>query len=65
MALHTDLSAKQSLGEWVEPLLEIQRGAVVGEEDGQSAEINEKLYSTVDDGVEACEPLGSAGRALT
>ena len=33
-------------------VLEIEIGAVGGEEDGHSAEINEKLYSTPEDGLE-------------
>lgn len=35
-------------------VLEIEIGAVGGEEDGHSAEINEKLYSTPEDGLEVC-----------
>ena len=81
VALHTDHCAKQYLGEWVEPLLdieiarrlldksvqahtvlEIEIGAVGGEEDGHSAEINEKLYSTVEDGVEVANALGLGER---
>ena len=76
VALHTDHCAKQYLGEWVEPgvrrlldksvqahtVLEIEIGAVGGEEDGHSAEINEKLYSTVEDGVEVANALGLGER---
>lgn len=39
-------------------ILEIEIGAVGGEEDGHSAEINEKLYSTVDDGITVAKALG-------
>lgn len=39
-------------------VLEIEIGAVGGEEDGQSAEINEKLYSTPADGLRVAERLG-------
>ena len=106
VALHTDHCAKQYLGEWVDPLLdmeieavrrgeeplfqshmwdgstvplqenldiasrlleksalahtvlEIEIGAVGGEEDGHRAEINEKLYSTVDDARLVADRLG-------
>ena len=43
-----------------EELLEI--GAVGGEEDGHSAEINEKLYSTPEDGLEVARRLGLGER---
>ncbi len=43
-------------------VLEIEIGAVGGEEDGHSAEINEKLYSTVEDGVEVANALGLGER---
>ena len=39
-------------------ILEIEVGAVGGEEDGQRAEINEKLYSTPADGVTVAQRLG-------
>ena len=39
-------------------VLEIEIGAVGGEEDGHSAEINEKLYSTPTDGMRVAERLG-------
>lgn len=39
-------------------VLEIEIGAVGGEEDGHSAEINEKLYSTPADGVRVAQRLG-------
>jgi fructose-bisphosphate aldolase, class II len=40
-------------------ILEIEVGVVGGEEDGVSAEINEKLYTTVDDGLRTVEVLGT------
>ena len=39
-------------------VLEIEIGVVGGEEDGVSHEINEKLYSTPEDGVAVAEALG-------
>ncbi|MGB3955985.1 MAG: class II fructose-bisphosphate aldolase [Brooklawnia sp.] len=39
-------------------ILEIEVGAVGGEEDGVVGEINEKLYSTVEDGMRTLEVLG-------
>ncbi|EPH06788.1 fructose-bisphosphate aldolase, class II [Propionibacterium sp. oral taxon 192 str. F0372] len=39
-------------------ILEIEVGAVGGEEDGVVGEINEKLYSTVADGIRTLEVLG-------
>ncbi|MCL2783981.1 MAG: class II fructose-bisphosphate aldolase [Propionibacteriaceae bacterium] len=39
-------------------ILEIEVGVVGGEEDGVSNEINEKLYSTVEDGMATIEALG-------
>ncbi|MDR0849558.1 MAG: class II fructose-bisphosphate aldolase [Propionibacteriaceae bacterium] len=39
-------------------ILEIEVGVVGGEEDGVSAEINEKLYTTVEDGLATVEALG-------
>ena len=41
-------------------VLEIEIGAVGGEEDGHSAEINEKLYSTPADGVRGTFGIGRA-----
>ncbi|WP_418969214.1 class II fructose-bisphosphate aldolase [Alloscardovia omnicolens] len=106
VALHTDHCAEQYLGEWVDPLLdleieqvkrgedplfqshmwdgstvelgrnlqiaqrlleksaaahtvlEIEIGAVGGEEDGHRAEINEKLYSTPADAARVAHELG-------
>ena len=48
-------------------ILEIEVGVVGGEEDGHAAEINEKLYTTVDDGLAVVKALGSGekGRYLT
>ena len=43
-------------------VLEIEIGAVGGEEDGHSAEINEKLYSTVADGIAVANALGLGER---
>lgn len=43
-------------------ILEIEIGAVGGEEDGQRAEINDKLYSTVADGIEVAQRLGLGDR---
>jgi len=40
-------------------ILEIEVGVVGGEEDGVSAEINEKLYTTVEDGLRTIEVLGT------
>ncbi|MDR1512811.1 MAG: class II fructose-bisphosphate aldolase [Propionibacteriaceae bacterium] len=39
-------------------ILEIEIGVVGGEEDGVAAEINEKLYTTVEDGLATVEALG-------
>ncbi|ROS76500.1 class II fructose-bisphosphate aldolase [Cellulomonas sp. PhB143] len=48
-------------------ILEIEVGVVGGEEDGHEAEINEKLYTSVADGLATVEALGSGekGRYLT
>jgi fructose-bisphosphate aldolase, class II len=48
-------------------ILEIEVGVVGGEEDGVSHEINEKLYTTVEDGLRTIEVLGSGekGRYIT
>jgi fructose-bisphosphate aldolase, class II len=48
-------------------VLEIEVGVVGGEEDGVSHEINEKLYTTVEDGLRTVEVLGSGekGRYIT
>jgi fructose-bisphosphate aldolase class II len=39
-------------------ILEIEVGVVGGEEDGVAAEINDKLYTTVEDGMATIEALG-------
>lgn len=39
-------------------ILEVEIGVVGGEEDGVSHEINEKLYTTVEDGFKTAEALG-------
>jgi len=48
-------------------ILEIEVGVVGGEEDGVSHEINDKLYTTVEDGLRTIEVLGSGekGRYIT
>jgi fructose-bisphosphate aldolase class II len=48
-------------------ILEIEVGVVGGEEDGVSAAINEKLYTTVEDGLRTVEVLGTGdkGRYIT
>ena len=48
-------------------LLEIEIGVVGGEEDGHEAEINEKLYTTPEDGLATVRALGTGerGRYLT
>ncbi|WP_129782816.1 class II fructose-bisphosphate aldolase [Promicromonospora panici] len=48
-------------------ILEIEIGVVGGEEDGHMAEINDKLYTTVEDGLATVKALGAGekGRYLT
>ena len=48
-------------------ILEIEVGVVGGEEDGVSHEINEKLYTTVEDGLRTVDVLGTGekGRYIT
>ena len=48
-------------------ILEIEVGVVGGEEDGHEAAINEKLYTTVEDGLKTVEALGvgEKGRYMT
>lgn len=48
-------------------VLEIEIGVVGGEEDGHAAEINDKLYTTTEDGLATIEALGlgEKGRYLT
>ncbi|RAE33021.1 class II fructose-bisphosphate aldolase, partial [Burkholderia multivorans] len=48
-------------------ILEIEVGVVGGEEDGVENEINEQLYTTVEDGLATVRALGTGekGRYLT
>ncbi|WP_291380657.1 class II fructose-bisphosphate aldolase [Demequina sp.] len=48
-------------------VLEIEIGVVGGEEDGHAAEVNDKLYTTAEDGLKTVEALGlgEKGRYLT
>lgn len=48
-------------------ILEIEVGVVGGEEDGVSNEINDKLYTTIEDGLATAEKLGlgEKGRYMT
>ncbi len=48
-------------------ILEIEIGVVGGEEDGHAAEINDKLYTTPEDGLKTIRALGAGekGRYLT
>ena len=48
-------------------ILEVEIGVVGGEEDGVAHEINEKLYTTIEDGIATVEALGTSeqGRYLT
>jgi fructose-bisphosphate aldolase, class II len=48
-------------------ILEIEIGVVGGEEDGHAADVNEKLYTTAEDGLKTIEALGlgEKGRYLT
>lgn len=42
----------------INAILEVEIGVVGGEEDGVSHEINDKLYTTVEDGISTVEALG-------
>lgn len=55
------------LSQLAHTILEIEVGVVGGEEDGHAAEINDKLYTTVEDGLATIAALGSGekGRYLT
>jgi fructose-bisphosphate aldolase class II len=55
------------LSQAAKTILEIEIGVVGGEEDGHAAEINEKLYTTPDDGLKTVEALGTGekGRYMT
>ncbi len=64
LSIADELLAKTSAAKII---LEIEVGVVGGEEDGVSHEINEKLYTTVDDGLRTVEVLGigEKGRYIT
>ena len=64
LSIADELLAKTSAAKII---LEIEVGVVGGEEDGVSHEINEKLYTTVDDGLRTVEVLGTGekGRYIT
>ena len=51
----------------INAILEVEIGVVGGEEDGVSHEINDQLYTTVQDGIETVEALGLGenGRYMT
>ncbi|MDN4478744.1 class II fructose-bisphosphate aldolase [Demequina lignilytica] len=55
------------LSQAADTILEIEIGVVGGEEDGHSAEVNDKLYSTPEDGIATIEKLGlgEKGRYMT
>lgn len=55
------------LSQKAKTILEIEIGVVGGEEDGVSHEINEKLYTTAEDGIKTVEALGlgEKGRYMT
>ena len=59
-----DLLARTSAAKMI---LEVEIGTVGGEEDGVENEINEKLYTTVDDALATIEALGAGenGRYIT
>lgn len=64
LSIADELLAKTAAAKVV---LEIEVGVVGGEEDGVSHEINEKLYTTVEDGLRTVEVLGTGekGRYIT
>ncbi len=64
LAIAEELLAKTSANKQI---LEIEIGVVGGEEDGVANEINEKLYSTIEDGLAtaAALGLGEKGRYIT
>lgn len=64
LSIAEELLAKTSANHQI---LEIEVGVVGGEEDGVANEINEKLYSTVEDGLAtaAALGLGERGRYIT
>lgn len=55
------------LSQQARTILEIEVGVVGGEEDGHAAEINDKLYTTAEDGLATVKALGAGerGRYLT
>ncbi|WP_019135232.1 class II fructose-bisphosphate aldolase [Cellulomonas massiliensis] len=55
------------LSQQARTILEIEVGVVGGEEDGHAAEINDKLYTTPEDGLATVKALGAGerGRYLT
>ena len=55
LAIAEELLAKTSANKQI---LEIEVGVVGGEEDGVANEINEKLYTTPEDGIRTAEALG-------
>jgi fructose-bisphosphate aldolase class II len=59
LSIAEELLAKTSAANVI---LEIEVGVVGGEEDGVSAEINEKLYTTVEDGLRTVEVLGTGDK---
>jgi fructose-bisphosphate aldolase, class II len=59
LSIAEELLAKTSAANVI---LEIEVGVVGGEEDGVSAEINEKLYTTVEDGLRTVEVLGTGNK---
>src|SRR6187455_2822069 len=61
------LEENLELSQAANTVLEIEIGVVGGEEDGHAAEINEKLYTTTEDGLATVERLGlgEKGRYLT
>ena len=67
VALHTDHCPRKLVDVWLKPLLEIEIGAVGGEEDGIKGEENASLYTTADDAWAAVEALGLGenGRYIT
>ncbi|MCC2307703.1 class II fructose-bisphosphate aldolase [Cellulomonas chengniuliangii] len=56
-----------ALSQAARTILEIEVGVVGGEEDGHTAEINDKLYTTIEDGLATVAALGAGekGRYLT
>jgi fructose-bisphosphate aldolase class II len=55
------------LSQAAKTILEIEIGVVGGEEDGHAAEVNDKLYTTAEDGLKTVEALGlgEKGRYMT